>query len=172
MTSLDIIILILTICGGLYGYKNGLISQFFFPTTFIILIYKGYNIFIIYRNILYNYINDKIYLLTLSSITISIISTIFFVYILNKLIKHIITITCIKPIDKLGGMMLGIIKYFLYISIFLFFIKRINQVIKFTNDEFFQSYLEKKLEIFLYKKELQFKFLFDQINQILKFYFK
>ncbi|WP_185878103.1 CvpA family protein [Blattabacterium cuenoti] len=168
MTLLDIIILIITIIGGFYGYKSGLISQFSFPITFIILIYKGYYIFIRYKNLLHNYINNKIYLLTCSTI-ISIISVIFFVHILNKSIKLIITMTWMKPIDQLGGMMFGLIKYFLYISTFLFFIKKFNQITKFTYDGFFHSVIEKKLELLLYKRESIFKSLFDQINTLLKF---
>ncbi|WP_185865227.1 CvpA family protein [Blattabacterium cuenoti] len=169
MTFLDIIILILILLGGNNGYKKGLVSQLFVSMIFIIFFYKGIYIMILINKIFnefYSSIKEYKYFLMFAPLLISFIFIIFSVFILENIIQFFIKITFMKPIDRLGGFIFGIIKYFLYISIYIFFLKKINKEIKIIPNYFFNSFLEKKLIYFLDRDGSLFKIIINKFREI------
>jgi|GEM_PF-4638476 Colicin V production protein. len=166
---LDLIIVILVLYGGYYGYQKGLISQFFIFMIFFILMFKGFYVFNIVKETLkeVNIVSKKSYnIFIIYSLIISFISIIFIAFITKKFIEYIMIITYMKPIDRLGGIILGMIKYFFFISICIFFLKEVNKKIDLFPYDFLQNSFEKEFQFFfsqkeslLYKlKELYFKF--------------
>ncbi|WP_185857556.1 CvpA family protein [Blattabacterium cuenoti] len=161
---LDIIIIILILYGGYRGYKKGLISQLFIFMIFFILILKGFYIFNFFKEILSKYKEPN--QLIIYSIIISFFSIIIIAFIIKKIIEFIMIITWMKPIDRLGGGILGMMKYFFYLSICILFLKEANKKIdlfpyNFLNNSFekgFQFIFYQKGSLFNKLKELYFKF--------------
>ncbi|WP_185858193.1 CvpA family protein [Blattabacterium cuenoti] len=165
---LDIIIVILVLYGGYHGYKKGLISQFLIFMIFFILIFKGFYIYNFVQEILknMNIVHKKSYIFIIYSVIISLFLIIFMSFITKKIIEFIMIITWMRPIDKLGGGILGMIKYFFCISICILFIKEANQKIDLFSDEnFLKNSFEKKFQFFFYQKESFF-------NKLKELYFK
>ncbi|WP_185877583.1 CvpA family protein [Blattabacterium cuenoti] len=169
MTFIDILILILVLYGGFCGYKNGLISQLFVPTIFIFSLYKGLYIFHVTKNILRIFfnINDKTYFSHFLFIIVSFIFIVFIVFLLKRIIQFIVTIIYMDYLNKLGGFILGVIKNFLYISLFIFFFKKINKKMNLVSDIFLDSFLEEKFQLFLYKKSSLIIFLLNKLKKLL-----
>ncbi|WP_185855727.1 CvpA family protein [Blattabacterium cuenoti] len=155
MTYLDIIIIIVVIYGGYNGYQKGLIYQFFISMIFFLILYKGTFVFEFVKNILqyFKFYNKNKYLFTVYSLIISFFSIIIFTYIAKKILEFFMMITCVKPIDKFFGGILGIMKYFLYISISIFFMKEINYQLNLISHNLFKNSFEKIFHFFLCKKE-------------------
>ncbi len=164
---LDIIIIIIVLYGGYHGYKKGLVSQCFVFMIFFILIYKGTYIFNYVTEILKKIENKESDFLIIYSITISLCSIIFSAFLTKKIIKFIMLITWMTPMDRLIGAILGMIKYFFYISICLFLLKETNKKISIVPYNFFQNSFEKEFQFFFYKKG----YLFNKLKE-LYFYFK
>ncbi|WP_341665152.1 CvpA family protein [Blattabacterium cuenoti] len=165
---LDIIIIMIVLYGGYHGYKKGLISQLFMFMIFFMFIFKGFYIFDFVKKILIevNIVSKKSYIFIIDSIIISIFSIIFIAFITKKIIEFIMIITWMKPIDRLGGGILGMIKYFFFLSICILFLKEANEKIDLFPYHFLQNSFEKEFQFFFYQKgsffkklkELYFKF--------------
>ncbi|WP_185863481.1 CvpA family protein [Blattabacterium cuenoti] len=151
---LDIIIIILVLYGGYHGYRKGLISQLFIFMISLILIFKGFYVFNSVKGILkdVNIISKKPYILMIYSIIISLFSIILIAFIIKKIIELIIIITWMKPLDRLGGGVLGMIKYFFCLSICILFLKEANKKIDLFPYNFFQNSFEKKFQFLFYQK--------------------
>ncbi|WP_185864039.1 CvpA family protein [Blattabacterium cuenoti] len=164
---LDIIIIILVLYGGYHGYQKGLISQLFMFMIFFLLIFKGFYVFDVVTKILteVNIVSKKSYIFIIDSIIISIFSIIFIAFITKKIIEFIMIITWMKPIDRLGGGILGMIKYFFCFSICIFFLKEANKKIDLFPYHFLQHSFEKEFQFFFYQKGSCFK-------QLKELYFK
>ncbi|WP_185862366.1 CvpA family protein [Blattabacterium cuenoti] len=153
MLVLDIIIIILVLYGGYHGYQKGLISQFFVFMIFFILISKGIYIYHFISELLKKVINKESYLLTtVYSLIISFFSIIIVSFLSKKIIEFIIMMTCMKPMDRLCGIILGMIKYFFYLSICIFLLKEANKKIDIIPYNFFQNSFEKEFQFFFYRK--------------------
>ncbi|AGW86122.1 hypothetical protein K645_1716 [Blattabacterium sp. (Nauphoeta cinerea)] len=164
---LDIIIIILVLYGGYHGYRKGLISQLFIFMTSLILIFKGFYVFNFIKGILkeVNIISKKPYMLMIYSIIISLFSIIIIAFIIKKIIELIIIITWMKPLDRLGGGVLGMIKYFFCLLICILFLKEANKKIDLFPYNFFQNSFEKKFQFFFYQKG-------SLLNKLKELYFK
>ncbi|WP_185852418.1 CvpA family protein [Blattabacterium cuenoti] len=164
---LDIIIIILVLYGGYHGYKKGLISQLFIFMIFFILILKGFYIFDFFQKILKEvYLKDnKSYKYIIYSIIISFFSIIFIAFITKKIIEFIMIITWMKPIDRLGGGILGMMKYFFCFSICILLLKEANKKIDLFPYNFFNNSFEKGFQFFFYQKD-------SLLNKLKELYFK
>ncbi|WP_023469931.1 CvpA family protein [Blattabacterium cuenoti] len=156
---LDIIIIIIILYGGYHGYQKGLISQFFMFMIFFMLIFKGFYVFDVVKKILteVNIVSKKSYIFIIDSIIISFFSIIFVAFITKKIIEFIMIITWMKPIDRLGGGILGMIKYFFFLSICILFLKEANKRIDLFPYHFLQNSFEKEFQFLFYQKESFFK---------------
>ncbi|WP_185859551.1 CvpA family protein [Blattabacterium cuenoti] len=160
MLASDIIIIILVLYGGYQGYQKGLISQFFVFMIFIIFIYKGAYVFDLVKKV--NLVSKKSYFFGISSIIFSFLSIIFLAFLAKKIIEFIMMITWMKPVDRLCGGILGMIKYFFYISICLFFLKEANQKVDIIPYSFFQNSFEKEFQFFFSRKG----YLFNKLKEL------
>ncbi|AER40420.1 MAG: CvpA family protein [Flavobacteriales bacterium] len=166
MILTDIIILIIVIYGGYKGYRKGLLSQLFVFMIFFMLIYKGIDLFHLFSEILPKKVNirkEKPF-----STVFSLIILFFFIIIIafftKKIIEFIFRITWINPLDKWLGGLLGLIKYFFYLSICILLLKEANEKINLIPYNFFQNSFEKEFQyirkgpIFNQLEELYFLF--------------
>ncbi|WP_185861511.1 CvpA family protein [Blattabacterium cuenoti] len=165
---LDVIIIILVLYGVYHGYQKGLISQLFIFMIFFMFIFKGFYIYHFVKEMLkeMNIVNQKSYVLIIYSLIISLFSIIFIAFLTKKIIEFIMMITWMKPINRLCGGILGMIKYFFLLSICLSLLKEGNKKLDLFPNNFFQNSFEKEFQFFLYQKgslldklkELYFKF--------------
>ncbi|WP_185867379.1 CvpA family protein [Blattabacterium cuenoti] len=164
---LDIIIIILVLYGGYHGYKKGLISQLFIFMIFFILIFKGFYVYDFVKEIFkeVNIVSQKSYIFIIYSLIISLISIIFLAFIAKKIIEIIMIITWMKPLDRLGGVILGMIKYFFFLSICILFLKEANEKVDLFPYNFFKNSFEKEFQFFFYKKG-------SLLNKLKELYFK
>ncbi|WP_317046294.1 CvpA family protein [Blattabacterium sp. (Cryptocercus kyebangensis)] len=158
----DIIILITLLYGGYHGYKKGLLSQLFVFMIFFILIYKGIDIFYLVSEILPKKVNgsNKEPFFIGYSIIISFFLIILTAFLTKKILEFFFIITWIQPIEKWLGGILGLIKYFFYLSICILLLKEVNEKINLIPYHFFQNSFEKEFQyIFsIYRKGPQFFF--------------
>ncbi|WP_185860952.1 CvpA family protein [Blattabacterium cuenoti] len=164
---LDIIIIIIILYGGYHGYKKGLISQLFIFMIFFMLILKGFYIFSFVKEILkeVNIVSKKSYQFIIYSIIISLFSIIVIAFITKKIIEFIMIITWMKPIDRLGGGILGMIKCFFCLSICILLLKEANKKIHLFSYNFLQNSFEKEFQFLLYQKG-------SLLNKLKELYFK
>ncbi|AEU09391.1 hypothetical protein BLBCPU_348 [Blattabacterium sp. (Cryptocercus punctulatus) str. Cpu] len=148
MMITDLIILIIVLYGGYHGYKKGLLSQLFVFMIFFILIYKGIDIFYLVSEILPKKVNsrNKDPFATSYSIIISFFLIIVIAFLIKKILEFFFIITWIKPIEKWLGGILGLIKYFFYLSICILLFKEINEKINLIPYNFFQNSFEKEFQ--------------------------
>ncbi|WP_185851800.1 CvpA family protein [Blattabacterium cuenoti] len=156
MTVSDIMIIITILYGGYQGFRKGFLSQLFLAMIFFILIYKGVDLFNFSSNVLIKTVNirNKEPILTGYSLVISFFMITIIAFLIKKIIEFFLSITWMNPIDKWMGGILGMIKYFFYLSICLFFIKETNKKIDLVPDNFLKNSFEKEFQYFfsIYKK--------------------
>ncbi|WP_185866246.1 CvpA family protein [Blattabacterium cuenoti] len=162
MLASDIIIIILVFYGGYQGYQKGLISQFFVFMIFIIIIYKGIYVFDFVKKVNVVIVSKESYFFVIFSLIFSFFSIIFLAFLAKKIIEFIMMITWMKPVDRLFGGILGMIKYFFYISICLFFLKEANQKVDIIPYNFFQNSFEKEFQFLFSRKG----YLFNKLKEL------
>ncbi|WP_185883135.1 CvpA family protein [Blattabacterium cuenoti] len=163
MIYLDIMILFIVFYGGYHGYQKGFISQFFTFFIFLIFFYKGifiYKYFIKVLKHIHIFENNAL-LFMIYSAFISFFSVIIFSFFTKKIIQCIMNVLCIQPIDKCIGGILGMVKYFLYVSICFFVIQEMNQKMNLIPKHLLNNSFEKEIEFLLYKKGS----FFDRYNE-------
>ncbi|WP_185856412.1 CvpA family protein [Blattabacterium cuenoti] len=175
MMGSDIIIIIIVLYGGYKGFRKGFLSQLFLFMIFFILIYKGIELFHFSSNLLIKkvHIKNEEPFLTIYSLIISFLILAFIAFVTKKIIKFFLIITWINPIDKWLGGILGMIKYFFYLSICLFFLKEANKKIDFIPGHFLKNSFEKEFQylfsihqkgpLFFFRKLEELYFLFSKI---------
>ncbi|WP_238858486.1 CvpA family protein [Blattabacterium cuenoti] len=140
----DLIIIIIVLYGGYFGYQKGLISQLFRFMILFICIYKGIDIFQYFSEIFIKKENKLLF--TGISIIISFFFIIFIAFLMKKIIELIFIFTWMNPLNKWLGGLLGLIKYFLFISICLCLIKEVNKKIYLFTPNFFKNSFEQEFQ--------------------------
>ncbi|WP_185866816.1 CvpA family protein [Blattabacterium cuenoti] len=175
MVGTDIIILIIVLYGACKGYRKGLLSQLFVFIICFFFLYKGINVFhFVSEKLLKKYSKEEPFF-TGFSLIISFFFIIFIAFLTKNIIEIIFKITWIKPFDQGFGGLLGLIKYFFYLSIWIFFLKEANKKINLIPYNFFSNSFEKEFQyifdisrkefLFFFKKLEELYFLFSNIIQ-------
>lgn len=169
MIFLDIIITTIVLYGGYKGYQNGMISQLLGFMIFLIIFYKGVYIYH-FSEELVSKLNISIrhskffiiYSVAISFIFITILS-----FLSKKIIELILIITFMKPIDKFLGGILGMVKYFFYISICIFLIKETNQKTNIIPYNFFENSFSNIINILIPISKKEFLFYFNKFKLLI-----
>ncbi len=157
MFILDLIIFFLILFSGINGYKKGFIYQFFIPSFLIISIYNGKNIFKFIKKILQKYFflfKKDTDCLIFYSLIITFLCIILYSILVKKIINYFLNILYLQEFDKIMGALLNMIKYFIYISIYLFFIKMINEKFFIIPDNLLKNSFEKIFKFFFIKEKI------------------
>ncbi|WP_185870726.1 CvpA family protein [Blattabacterium cuenoti] len=170
MTGSDIMIIIIVLYGGYQGFIKGLLSQLFLFMIFFILIYKGVDLFHFSSNVLIkkvNIRNNQEPFFTVSSLGISFFLITLIAFLTKKIIEFFLVITWINPIDKWMGGILGMIKYFFYLSICLLLLLEANKKIDLIPDNFLKNSFEKEFQyIFSIYKKGPLLFFFRKLEEL------
>lgn len=169
MIFLDIIITTIVLYGGYQGYQKGMISQLFGVMIFLIVFYKGVYIYHfseeLVRKLNISIISSKFFIIY--SVTISFTFIILLSFFSKKMIELILIISFMKPIDRFLGGILGIVKYFFYISICIFLIKETNKKINIIPYKFFESSFSNIINIIPTISKRVFLFYFNKFKLLL-----
>ncbi|WP_185862925.1 CvpA family protein [Blattabacterium cuenoti] len=168
MIGTDIIILIIVLYGAYKGYRKGLLSQLFVFMICFFFLYKGIDVFHFLSEEFLKKYSKKEPFFTGVTIISSFFFIIFIAFFTKKIIELILTITWTKPFDKVFGGLLGLIKYFFYLSIWIFFLKEANKKINLIPYNFFSNSFEKEFQYLFYISRKEFLFF---LNKLEKLYF-
>lgn len=117
---LDIILLIPLLWFGYNGYKKGLIIEVSSLIAFILGLYFAFYFSDFTANLLREYFTiDEKYMAAISFV-VTFIGVLFIVLAVGKMLEKIIDILLLGFLNKLGGLVFGVLKGALFLSIIIF----------------------------------------------------
>lgn len=119
MNTLDIILLIPLIFGGVMGFKKGLLLELFGILAFVLAIIGGFKLMELGMSYLSDYLEGVDHLLPFISFLVIFIAIILLVNMLGKLVKKMVDMTLLGGVDKFAGAIIGIVKWAIGLSIIL-----------------------------------------------------
>lgn len=119
MKTLDIILLIPLIFGGVMGFKKGLLLELFGILAFVLAIIGGFKLMELGMSYLSDYLEGVDHLLPFISFLVIFIAIILLVNMLGKLVKKMVDMTLLGGVDKFAGAIVGIVKWAIGLSIIL-----------------------------------------------------
>jgi len=119
LNVVDIVILIALLVGAYSGFKKGLLMEVISLGAFFVAIIMGIKMLDWGMNLLSDHIQGYDNLLPIISFTVIFISIIVLLNILGKALKRVLDMTLLGNLDDVAGSLMGIVKWALFISIFL-----------------------------------------------------
>ncbi|GHM99956.1 hypothetical protein WSM22_14460 [Cytophagales bacterium WSM2-2] len=126
MSKIDIVLALLLILGGYFGYKRGFLAELFFITALILGVLVGFKLMGWGMVYLHEHFNaDTSFLPYLSFFIIFILVVIGVVFAGNR-IKHLMDDTFLGRVDSIAGAILGVLKYTFCASVLLWLAQKIE----------------------------------------------
>lgn len=119
MNVIDLVILILLLIGAYTGFRKGLLMELISIGAFFIAIILGIKLLDWGIMVLSDYIEGYDSLLPIFSFTLIFLAIIISLFFLGKIVKRVLDMTLFGSLDDIAGSLLGIIKWALFISIFV-----------------------------------------------------
>lgn len=133
MEYIDIFFAIPLIWGAFIGFKKGLILELASIVALILGIYGAVK----FSDITANYLNDSFKIASnwigLISFLVTFIGIVFGVFLLGKLIDKMLKLIALGLINRLLGLIFGLIKYAIILSFVIFFFENLNNRFQFTD---------------------------------------
>lgn len=126
MSTTDIILIVLLILGAYSGYKKGLILEIIALLAFILGIIGGFKLLHVGMDIISSFYDGFGTLLPFMAFMFIFVAVIVIVNILGKVVKKVIDWTPLGSLDNVAGAVLGIFKWALILSIFIWVIESIG----------------------------------------------
>lgn len=137
MNILDIILIIILVVTGVSGFRKGLISQAFGIGGLLLGIWLGYRFSA--RIAGWFEMNDEY--ASLLAFVLILIMAIIATYFAGRLVKSVFRMTGFGILDNLGGLVLGVVKISLIVSLLLGLFVKFNKESKIVNPDFFEKSL-------------------------------
>ncbi|WP_185882613.1 CvpA family protein [Blattabacterium cuenoti] len=172
----DIIIVLIFLYSGYYGYHKGFIDQIFKFFILFIILYKGIIVFklvskLVSECVIHNHelVNKKQLLFYIFSIYFLMI--ILIAFSIKKIIEIVFKTIGVTFINNILGSLLGVTKYFIYLSILITFFKEVNKQIHFLPYKYFKNSFEEEFQyIFLIFKNVLI-FLLNKMEELYDIFF-
>ncbi|MFY0626486.1 MAG: CvpA family protein [Reichenbachiella sp.] len=119
MNTIDIVILVFLLIGAYSGYKKGLLMEIVTLAAFFIAIIAGIKLLDWGISILDNYIEGFDHVLPVIAFAVIFIGVIILLNYLGKSLKKILDMTLLGSLDDVGGAVIGVVKWALFISILI-----------------------------------------------------
>jgi len=119
MNFLDIVLIIPIIIGGWFGFKKGFIIAFFTLLALLVGLYAGIHFSDFVSNLISKNFNYHSHYLPVITFTLIFLLVGAMVYFAGKALEKVITIVALSPLNKVAGLLFGIIKYAVFTSTFL-----------------------------------------------------
>lgn len=135
MTAFDIIVAVILIVGAVRGFINGFIMQL----TSLAALLLGIWIAIRFSDFTAMLLMDKAGLngqyIPLLSFAITFVLVVIAVHFIGKFVDKIFNFTPLGVVNKILGLIFGVLKYALIISVILVFVEKANQRMHFYTEE-------------------------------------
>ncbi len=126
MSKIDIVIALLLVLGGYFGYKRGFLAELFFFTALILGVLLGFKFTGWGVAYLHQHFNaDKTFLPYLSFFIIFILVVILVVFLGNR-IKHLMDQSFLGKVDSVAGAVLGVMKFAFSASVIFWLAQKVK----------------------------------------------
>jgi len=130
MNYIDIILLILIILSAIGGFKNGLITELASLAALILGIWGAIQFSDITTDLLIKYFDLKSDYLNIISFAVTFIVIVILVHIVAGVINKMVDVGVLGIANKLGGMVFGVFRSILFLSIVLMVFDKIDEDVK------------------------------------------
>ena len=130
MNYIDIIILILLVLSAIGGYKNGLITEVASLAALILGIWGAIQSSYITTDLLIRYFDLQSKYLNIISFGVTFIVIVILVHVVAGVINNMVNAAMLGVLNKLGGMIFGVLRSILFISIILLILDKIDRDIQ------------------------------------------
>lgn len=130
MNYIDIILLILIILSAIGGFKNGLITELASLAALILGIWGAIQFSDITTELLIKYFDLKTNYLNIISFAVTFIVIVILVHIVAGVINKMVDVGVLGIANKLGGMVFGVLRSILFLSIVLMVLDKIDEDVK------------------------------------------
>lgn len=135
MNYIDIIIIILIILSAFGGYKNGLITELASLAALILGIWGAIHFSDITTGLLIKYFDLKSEHLNIISFGVTFIVIVILVHIVGNVVNNMVDSGMLGVTNKLGGMVFGILRSILFLSIVLMVFDRIDKDVEILSED-------------------------------------
>jgi len=130
MNYIDIILLILIILSAIGGFKNGLITELASLAALILGIWGAIQFSDITTQLLIKYFDLKSDYLNIISFAVTFIAIVILVHIVAGVINKMVDVGVLGIANKLGGMVFGVLRSILFLSIVLMVFDKIDEDVR------------------------------------------
>ena len=134
MNYVDIILLVLIILSAIGGFKNGLITEMASLAALILGIWGAIHFSYITTDLLIRYFDLKSDYLNIISFAVTFVVIVILVHIVAGVINNIVGTGVLGITNKLGGLVFGILRSILFLSIVLMVFDKIDEDIDILPD--------------------------------------
>jgi len=135
MNYIDLIIAILLVWGIFVGFKNGLIIEVASLAALLLGIFGAIHFSDLTANFLVTSLNVTTQYINLIAFAVTFVGIVIVVHLLAKMIDKLVKAVALGFVNRLLGMVFGLIKYAFIISIILVIINAINRNVTFISKE-------------------------------------
>jgi len=135
MNYIDLIIAIPLVWGVFVGFKNGLIIEVASLAALLLGIFGAIHFSDLTANFLVTSLNVTTQYLNLIAFAVTFVGIVILVHLLAKMIDKLVKAVALGFVNRLLGMVFGLIKYAFIISIILVIINAINRNKTFISEE-------------------------------------
>lgn len=136
MSKIDIILIIPLLWGAFMGFRKGLILELASLVGLILGIYGAIKLSGFTAEKLTEYFNVTTEWLGLISFLITFIGIVFAVFLFAKILDKTLKLVALGFVNRLLGLLFGVLKYALIVSTLLYFFENINKKFSLTEDDF------------------------------------
>ena len=134
MNYVDIILLVLIILSAIGGFKNGLITEMASLAALILGIWGAIHFSYITTDLLIRYFDLKSDYLNIISFAVTFVVIVILVHIVAGVINNMVGTGVLGITNKLGGLVFGILRSILFLSIVLMVFDKIDEDIDILPD--------------------------------------
>lgn len=135
MQYIDIILAIPLVWGAFMGFKKGLVLELATFAALALGIFGAIKFSDFSGEVLVQYVDIPKEWLGLCSFMLTFILIVICVFLLAKLLSQMLKMVALGLVNRLLGMLFGILKYALVLSILIYFYENLNQNFKFSEEK-------------------------------------
>jgi len=135
MSYIDLILAIPLIWGVFVGFKNGLIIEIASLAALLLGIFGAIHFSDITADFLVEKLNITTQYINLIAFTVTFVGIVILVHFLAKMVDKLVKAVALGFVNRLLGMVFGLVKYAFIISIILVIINAVNRNVNFIPEE-------------------------------------
>ena len=141
MNKIDIILAIPLIWGAIIGFKKGLILELASLVGLILGMFGALKFSNLTAEKLNQYVEVSTEWIGLLSFLLTFVAIVIAVFLLAKVLDKMLKIIALGFVNRLLGLLFGLIKYGLILSVLLYFFMNLNEQFRFVEQDVFENSL-------------------------------